>query len=197
MDIRKFTSRPPETCDIFDNYDLGEDEVAPLRDACDAVISARDIFENDTRAVQATERRVAKFVETWRDVDARLGAMMDEILLTGMEVNQVFKTGHMEEIQRARESVKGLREAYAERASEKLTDVVEEGRGAFRRREFMKEGMGDVRRDSVCPICMSKELTTFMVPCGHVVCTVCATQVADKCFICRGAVSSKNKLFFQ
>ena len=197
MDIRKFTSRPPETCDIFDDYDLPEEETTPLRDACDAVIGARNMFECDTRAVQATERRVSKFVETWRDVDARLGTMMDEILLSGMEVNQVFKTGHMEEVQRARESVKVLRGAYADRASERLTETVEEGRGAFRRREFMKEGMGDLRRDSVCPICMSKELTTFMVPCGHVVCTACAAQVGDKCFICRGAVTSKNKLFFQ
>lgn len=197
MDIRKFTSHPPETCDIFDRYDLSEEEAAPLREACEAVVDARQKFESDTRAVQSTEKRVAKFVETWRDVDSRLNSMMDEILLTGMEVNQVFKTGHVEEVQRARESVRLLREAYADRASERLTETVEEGRGAFRRREYMMEGMGDPRRDNVCPICMSKELTTFMVPCGHVVCTCCAAQVSEKCFICRRTVASKNKLFFQ
>jgi hypothetical protein len=197
MDIRKFSSRPPETCDIFDRDVLSEDESTPLQEACEAVNDARRAFEADTRVVQQTEKRIAKFVDTWRDVDSRLATMMDDVLLTGMEMNQVFKTGHMDEVQKARESLKALKNAYAEAGSKRLGEAVEEGSGAFRRREFMMEGLGDVRRDNVCPICMSKQLTTFMVPCGHVVCTYCATQVSDKCFICRGSVSSKNKLFFQ
>lgn len=197
MDIRKFTSRPPETRDIYDRYDLPEEETRPLREVCEAVVGARRKYEMDTRTVQATEEKIGKFVDAWRDVDGRLNAMMDEVLLTGMEMNQVFKTGHMEEVQRARESVRSLRQTYAERASEKLTEVVEEGREAFHRREYMREGLGDTRRDNVCPICMSKDLTTFMVPCGHVLCTCCAAEVTDKCFICRGNVESKNRLFFQ
>ena len=197
MDIRKFSSRPPETCDIFDRQVLSEDERSPLRDACEAVNDARRTFEADTRTVQQTEKRVSKFVETWRDVDSRLAAMMDEVLVTGIEMNQVFKTGHMDEVQKARESLRALRNAFADVGSKRLGEAVEDGREAFRRREFMIEGLGDFRRDNVCPICMSKELSTFMVPCGHVVCAYCATQVSDKCFICRAQVSSKNKLFFQ
>eukprot|EP00873_Tetraselmis_striata_P027031 jgi/Tetstr1/447295/TSEL_034732.t1 len=196
MDIRKYTSRTPELCEVFERFNLSADETETLSEMCDSVAAARRQYEIDTRAVQTTERSVVRFVETWRDIDNRLNTMMNDVMLTGMEVNQVFKTGQLDEVHAAREALRGLRSVYAENASDKLAELVKDSRGAYHRREYMRDGMGDTRRDNACPICMSKDLTTFMVPCGHVMCSFCASQVAEKCFTCRGHVVSKNKLFF-
>lgn len=196
MDIRKFVSRTPEICEVFGELNLSEPETGSLREMCDAVVAARRKYETDTHTVQMTERKINRFVDTWRDIDTRLSTMMDEVSLTGMEINQLFKMGQVDDVHRTRESIRKLRTVYAENASEKLTELVNESRGAYHRREYMRDGMGDARRDNVCPICMSKDLTTFMVPCGHVMCSLCASQVGDKCFTCRTHVLSKNKLFF-
>lgn len=199
MDIRKFATRDPDPCDVFAAPPGAADDVpGQLQEARDAVVVALRLFEDDTRAVHAAERRVARFVSSWRGVDARLASIMDEILLLGTEMNQVFETGHVEEVQSARDSVRGLRAAFADLGSRRLGEAVGECRGAFQRREFMRDGVfGEMRKETLCPICMAKELSAFMVPCGHAVCSYCAEQVSDKCFVCRGAVSSKNKLYIQ
>lgn len=196
MDIRKFVARTPEICEVFRGFNLSESDTESLREMCDSVVVARRKYETDTHTVHTAERNMNKFVDTWRDIDRRLSTMMDDVLLTGMEVNQVFKTGQIDQVQATRDAIRDLRNVYADNASDKLTELVKESRDAYHRREYMRDGMGDVRRDNVCPICMSKDLTTFMVPCGHVMCSLCASQVVDKCFTCRTHVLSKNKLFF-
>lgn len=47
-----------------------------------------------------------------------------------------------------------------------------------------------------CPICIHREITTFVVPCGHTYCKVCAAKMDTGCFICRQPIIKLNPLFF-
>lgn len=48
-----------------------------------------------------------------------------------------------------------------------------------------------------CPVCLVKQVTTFIDPCGHTFCDSCLARSGDDtCCICRGAIRAKRKLFW-
>jgi hypothetical protein len=47
-----------------------------------------------------------------------------------------------------------------------------------------------------CAICMTKEVTQAMTPCGHTFCDDCAARQATACYICRVQVRDKVRLYF-
>jgi hypothetical protein len=51
----------------------------------------------------------------------------------------------------------------------------------------------------LCPICLTAEPDTALVPCGHTVCSGCEPQMrisTDSCPVCRAYVAQTVKLFF-
>ena len=48
----------------------------------------------------------------------------------------------------------------------------------------------------ICSICLSEPVSHAIVPCGHTMCGTCAKQVTTTCYICRGAVRERVRLFF-
>lgn len=47
-----------------------------------------------------------------------------------------------------------------------------------------------------CPICLNREISTFVVPCGHTYCKLCAAKMDTSCFICRQPIIKLSPLFF-
>jgi hypothetical protein len=47
-----------------------------------------------------------------------------------------------------------------------------------------------------CPICLSKPVDMFFVPCGHCLCSTCMEQTSRQCFICRKEFIKKSNLYF-
>jgi len=50
--------------------------------------------------------------------------------------------------------------------------------------------------EPACSICVTEPITSVMVPCGHTFCTVCSRRQNTTCFICRGTIRERVKLFF-
>jgi hypothetical protein len=50
--------------------------------------------------------------------------------------------------------------------------------------------------EPLCTICLQESIGVAMVPCGHTFCMVCARKQVGACFVCRGVVRDKVKLFF-
>ena len=49
-----------------------------------------------------------------------------------------------------------------------------------------------------CQICVTKDVTHVMAPCGHMICIVCLQQLhRNKCPFCRKDIQSKVKMFTQ
>jgi hypothetical protein len=48
----------------------------------------------------------------------------------------------------------------------------------------------------VCTICMTKEVSQAVTPCGHTFCDDCASKQVTSCFICRLQIRDKIRLFF-
>lgn len=198
MDIRKFRTRFPEPGEMFHGTEeLKEDEIDEVKRDCSAILSTRRRYELDTRIVQNAEKDIANVIESWKEIDITLNSMMDDILTIGMDAKSMFKNSPVDEVQKVRQAMVDLRSSIVEIASERLDSLVDEAKVSYERRELMEGSLGDCRRDGLCPICMSKDLSVFMVPCGHVFCALCAEQVKDTCFTCRASVTSKNKLYFQ
>ena len=55
---------------------------------------------------------------------------------------------------------------------------------------FQKQGA------PVCTICMTKEVSQAVTPCGHTFCDDCTTKQVTSCFICRLQIRDKIRLFF-
>lgn len=48
-----------------------------------------------------------------------------------------------------------------------------------------------------CPVCLVRQVGTFVDPCGHTFCDVCIARCSDKtCCICKGVVRAKRQLFW-
>jgi len=47
-----------------------------------------------------------------------------------------------------------------------------------------------------CPICMSKEVSYAMTPCGHTFCDDCGQKQFTSCYICRVQVRDKLRIYF-
>jgi archaellum component FlaC len=47
-----------------------------------------------------------------------------------------------------------------------------------------------------CPICIYKEVSTFVVPCGHTYCVSCSKKMDSSCFMCRQPIIKINSIFF-
>ena len=48
----------------------------------------------------------------------------------------------------------------------------------------------------VCAVCLEAPCDTFLDPCGHTVCSACATRVDKKCPYCRGTIFKARKMIF-
>jgi len=52
------------------------------------------------------------------------------------------------------------------------------------------------QKDPMCSICLSEPVTHCVAPCGHTFCTGCVKRLTMSCYLCRGAVRERVKLFF-
>lgn len=58
--------------------------------------------------------------------------------------------------------------------------------------------VGTFQKQSVptCTICMMKEVTTAMTPCGHTFCDDCCQKQMTSCYVCRVQIRDKMRLYF-
>jgi hypothetical protein len=58
--------------------------------------------------------------------------------------------------------------------------------------------LGQFQRSSapVCTICMAREITQALTPCGHTYCDDCARSQMTGCYICRVQIRDKIRLYF-
>jgi Zinc finger, C3HC4 type (RING finger) len=50
--------------------------------------------------------------------------------------------------------------------------------------------------DPQCTICLLEPITHTIVPCGHTFCSTCAKKQNTTCYICRGQIRERVKLYF-
>jgi len=53
-----------------------------------------------------------------------------------------------------------------------------------------------IEKEPLCSICLQEGVAFAVVPCGHTFCATCSKRQATNCYICRGTVKEKVKLFF-
>jgi hypothetical protein len=51
-------------------------------------------------------------------------------------------------------------------------------------------------KEPMCAICLAEPVTHAVAPCGHTFCTGCVRRLNITCYLCRGAVRERVKLFF-
>ena len=50
--------------------------------------------------------------------------------------------------------------------------------------------------DPMCAICLTEPVSTAIVPCGHTFCNNCIKKQNTTCYMCRGTIRERIKLFF-
>ena len=50
--------------------------------------------------------------------------------------------------------------------------------------------------DPQCSICLSESISYAIVPCGHTFCSLCSKKQNTNCYICRGIIRERIKLYF-
>ena len=50
--------------------------------------------------------------------------------------------------------------------------------------------------EPICGICLTESIHFAVVPCGHTFCSTCSRKMNISCYLCRGTIREKVKLFF-
>jgi hypothetical protein len=50
--------------------------------------------------------------------------------------------------------------------------------------------------EPLCSICLNDNVSSAVIPCGHTFCTGCTRKMTNLCYICRGTIRDKMKLYF-
>jgi hypothetical protein len=50
--------------------------------------------------------------------------------------------------------------------------------------------------EPICPICLQEPVTSVITPCGHTFCSGCSRRMSTECYLCRGKIRERVKLFF-
>lgn len=53
-----------------------------------------------------------------------------------------------------------------------------------------------IQTEPLCPICLTESVSAAIVPCGHTFCSGCSRRMVMECYICRGKIRERIKLFF-
>ena len=48
----------------------------------------------------------------------------------------------------------------------------------------------------VCSICLTNEISTFTIPCGHTFCSECSEKLNNKCYICRQLITKVCNMYY-
>jgi len=108
------------------------------------------------------------------DVNEQFGPLMEA---TEGYLKKVFQDNQIEE------EYKKLVEAYRRFAA--MRDIV-----VMMRTSETRES------EPMCSICLHEPVTYAFAPCGHTYCASCMRQQSNVCFMCRGAIKDRVKLYF-
>jgi hypothetical protein len=61
---------------------------------------------------------------------------------------------------------------------------------------LMSRNRDILEKEPLCSICLQEPVLYAIVPCGHTFCQTCSRRQAGNCYICRGSIKEKVKLFF-
>jgi hypothetical protein len=73
---------------------------------------------------------------------------------------------------------------------------------AYRKFLFLRDTVSirgtvdDIMGEPLCSICCTEKILFGLNPCGHTYCATCVKKQISQCYICRGAVRDRVKLFF-
>jgi len=61
---------------------------------------------------------------------------------------------------------------------------------------LMSRTIHSYENEPLCTICLKEQVSYTISPCGHTYCTLCSRRQTASCFICRGVIRDKVKIFF-
>jgi len=95
----------------------------------------------------------------------------------GVYMGQIFEESNFEL------TYKELTEAY--KKWNVLRDIVS-----------LQQSVTNETREPLCAICLTEPVTHAVAPCGHTFCNGCVRRLNITCYLCRGSVRERVKLFF-
>ena len=63
-------------------------------------------------------------------------------------------------------------------------------------RQIISSHIKNPTNDPQCSICLSESVSYAIAPCGHTFCSLCSKKQNTNCYICRGNIRERIKLFF-
>lgn len=92
-------------------------------------------------------------------------------------------------------------EAYVGKMYEKhsIESIYNEFIAAYRKFLALREIVVNTRMlesEPICMICLNESVTYALTPCGHTYCSTCIKKQYSACFLCRGTIRDRVKIYF-
>jgi hypothetical protein len=174
--------------------------VAPPAEAATAELESELGIAPGT--LHSTLRRAVRlYVATAAELSAAEGRLEEKLRMLETVVGRIHDLMFMEPTE-ALGGLEGPARAYLDSVLSKLSfeeDYREIVRQAARF-SVLKGivGLGTFQRSAAptCSICMTREVSRALAPCGHMFCESCITDKTTACYICRVQVRDRLRLYF-
>jgi hypothetical protein len=183
----------------------GYDASREILDELNAELTS--VVSHDTPPVHAFLEQTKHIYEKYREVGDDIltleAALNDKVAVFDRlqgKLAPLFEVTPNEKYEALMQSL----EAYLERVFEEnkfeviYADLIRAYRRFIALREMivMARARDLLEKEPLCSICLIEGVSYAMTPCGHTFCQTCTRRQAGHCYICRGQVKEKVKLYF-
>jgi small-conductance mechanosensitive channel len=192
LDIRK------KIFDIDINSTNGVEETPEeLRQVESAITTAKQYYQQMTCEFLSSTEQIedAQRYLTWFKSNVKGAESLEDVIMNAVKLPENIRDLFMQHMS----LLKPIEKDITKELEEYLSSLEEKKKSSA---AFLKTLSGvfnavqELSGYRSCPVCLSQEVSHYLIPCGHTFCTRCLDKHKGFCFICRKNIASTNRLYF-
>lgn len=182
---------------FYDHIDLNIEVDSEITELTAAVKKGREILKQEILNYSSLKDQLEQ-VDEQKDLFQDQISKLKRVMLYLDQVKLCYE-GYKEDLENMNTLVHNMEEKFKTHLECATKDTREHYDKTFQKLVQLKE-IYQVYKDSdvsfVCPVCMSEQVQSFLIPCGHTFCKKCLPSNGVRCHICRKQYQRTNTLYF-
>jgi hypothetical protein len=208
---QNFTNRKK----LYDNkelfYDLIEQEnkiddcdtKEEIEEISEKIVKGKEMIFNCLSYITSINEELDKIKENEKKIDdatCKLNTVIVDFNKLNKEINkEKSQEEFYTEVTVIRHSLHKIKDIFEKSIEEHKKSFEQEYDHNRKKMKALANAYGILKNTSIthtCPICLTNQVDTIILECGHTICNTCSTRLKNHCFVCRKDVVRTQQIFF-